>query len=577
MNRVLGWVLVTLAVAVAPAAGQDDIRRGVVKKIDAAKNTITLTVDDKDIDVVVTDDTRFLGLDEEQRKDWSKHVKTGTMVAFKTEENDGKQVLVGLKVQDGKPGGTPPGRPEGIRDGVIKKINADKSIITLTVDGKDIDVVVTDDTRFFGLDEDQRKEWSKHVKTGTKAIFKSEERDGKQVLVGLKPQDGKVGPGAGLPPAIRTGVVKKVNADKNTITLTADGKDIEVVVTDRTRFFDLPEDTRKEWAKQVKVGAKVLFVSVENDGKQVLQGLKLGERPGGAPGDRPLVSPDTSKLVPLTELGTREYKGFAGGLYPDGKNERPTGHEAVGRKLAAQVRPLDADGKPNADGKIVLLSVGMSNTTQEFSTFKRLADRDEAKNPKLAIVDGAQGGMSANRIVDPESGSGQQFWKTVDRRLEDAGATRAQVQVAWIKEADPGPRAGFPDYARTLQGELRRIVQHMHERFPNLKVVYLSSRTYAGWARSGLNPEPYAYESGFSVKWLIEEQLKGEVKAPWLSWGPYLWANGTTKRADGFSYEERDFGPDGTHPAADGQRKVAELLLKFFKEDTTTKPWFVTK
>jgi Cu/Ag efflux protein CusF len=574
MNRVLGWTLVALAVAVAPAAAQDDIRRGVVKKADASKSVITVTVDGKDIDLVVNEETRFFGLDEEQSREWSKHLKTGTKVVFKTGESDGKQVLVGLKVQDGKPDG----RPEGIRDAVIKKINADKGTITLTVDGKDVDVTVTDDTRFFGLDRDERKEWAKHLKTGTKVMFKSEDRDGKQVLVGLKPQDGKAGTPPGRPEGIRDGVVKKVDAEKSTITLTADGKDIEVVVTERTRFLDLGEDARKDWAKQLKVGAKVMFRSVENDGKQELQGLKLGDRPGGPPGDRPPVPmADTSKLVPLTELGTVEYKGFAGGLYPEGKNERPANHEAQGKKLAAQVRPLGTDGKPDADGKIVLLSVGMSNTTQEFSTFKRLADGDDAKNPKLKIVDGAQGGMSANRIVDPESDSGRQFWTVVDRRLEDAGATRFQVQVAWIKEADPGPRSGFPDYARTLQGELRRIVQHMHQRFPNLKMVYLSSRTYAGWAKTGLNPEPYAYESGFSVKWLIEEQLKGDLKEPWLSWGPYLWANGTKKRADGFSYEERDFGPDGTHPTRDGQQKVAELLLRFFKEDSTTKPWFVAK
>src|SRR5262249_61929065 len=104
--------------------------------------------------------------------------------------------------------------------------------------------------------------------------------------------------------------------------------------------------------------------------------------------------------------------------------------------------------------------------------------------------------------------------------------------------------------------------------------------------RTRLNPEPYAYESGFSVKWLIEKQLagdrelnhdpdRGKVRAPWLSWGPYLWANGTTKRADGFWYDQSDFAGDGTHPSAAGQRKVAGELLKFFKSDTTARPWFV--
>ena len=32
---------------------------------------------------------------------------------------------------------------------------------------------------------------------------------------------------------------------------------------------------------------------------------------------------DTSALTPLTDMGKRAYHGFTGGLYPDGKNERP--------------------------------------------------------------------------------------------------------------------------------------------------------------------------------------------------------------------------------------------------------------
>ncbi len=296
---------------------------------------------------------------------------------------------------------------------------------------------------------------------------------------------------------------------------------------------------------------------------------------------------DTSRLKPLSELGAGEYQGFPGGLYPGGKNERPAGHEAAGLRLARQVRPLGADGKPSPDGKIVLLSVGMSNTSQAFTAFKKLADQDRDKNPHLVLVNGAQGGMTAFATQDPDDRrTGTRFWATVDERLKEAGVTRAQVQAVWIKQADAGPSSGFPQYARTLENELTRIVQVLARRFPNLKLTYLSSRTYGGYAKTRLNPEPYAYESGFSVKWLIEKQLqgdpalnydpaKGRVTAPWLSWGPYLWANGSVKRADGFSYEEGDFAADGTHESPSGQRKVGHLLLDFFKHDPTTRPWFV--
>jgi len=386
--------------------------------------------------------------------------------------------------------------------------------------------------------------------------------------------------------AIRRGTVKATDPEKGTVTITVDGKDETFYLTSDTKVMLNNKQVAKPFEeKELKAGSAVMFKSAMKGGKDVLVGLRLGP-PAKAP-EIPKV--DTSKIKPLPELGNEKYQGYEGGLYPNRKNERPKEHNDAGLTLAKAIQPLDDAGKPSEKGKIVLLSVGMSNTTQEFSAFKRIADADMEKNPSLVLVDGAQGGMTAARIKDPDDkASGTKYWDAVDQRLKAAGATREQVQIAWIKEADAGPRDGFPKYAETLRDELRQIVQAMHVRFPNLKIVYLSSRTYGGYAKTALNPDPYAYESGFSVKWLIEEQIggdkalnfdpkRGEVKAPWLSWGPYLWANGTTKNADGLSYEESDFAADGTHPSQAGQRKIAEHMLKFFKNDSTTKPWFVKK
>jgi hypothetical protein len=376
------------------------------------------------------------------------------------------------------------------------------------------------------------------------------------------------------------GTFKKFDPDKGVVTITADGKDRDLLLTDETRMPDVPPKDVKDRLKTFKEGTAIMFLAATKDGKDVLVGIKRADD------DQP-PKVDTSAFKPLTELGTGEYQGKEGGLYPSGKNERPREHDVLALALAKKAQPLDLAGTPAKDGKVVLLSIGMSNTTQEFRAFKKLADADKAKNPKVILVDGAQGGMTAARIKNPDDNdAGTKFWKTVDERLKEAGVSPAQVQVVWLKEADAGPTVKWPKYPEKLQAEMAEIARVLLKRFPNIKLVYLSSRIYGGYATTKLNPEPYAYESGFAVKWLIEQQIKGDktlncdpekglVKAPWLSWGPYLWANGTTKRADGLSYDRDDLAADGTHPTASGADKIAKQLLQFFKSDTTTKPWFL--
>ena len=243
-------------------------------------------------------------------------------------------------------------------------------------------------------------------------------------------------------------------------------------------------------------------------------------------------------VTPLPDAGPRFYKGFQRGLYPHGGNARPPAHHAAGLAIAAQIQPLDANGNPAATGKIVMISVGMSNTTQEFSTggsgaFKGRADADPAKNPQLAIVDGAQGGRDATRFTDPNATA----WQTIDSRLAAAGVTPRQVQVVWLKQSlqDITQYGAFPAHAQTLQTALETIARNLKTRYPNIRITYVSSRSrsYNG-GQVGTNPEPYSFELGFSTKWMIDKQInggttlnfdpaKGAAVAPWLAWGPYLW------------------------------------------------------
>lgn len=86
-------------------------------------------------------------------------------------------------------------------------------------------------------------------------------------------------------------------------------------------------------------------------------------------------------LVPLSDMpASARYKGQDGGLYGQGRNEPPEAHLAAAVRQAAAIAPLDADGQPAANGKIVLISVGMSNTTQEFSRFVQLANADAQRS-----------------------------------------------------------------------------------------------------------------------------------------------------------------------------------------------------
>jgi hypothetical protein len=65
------------------------------------------------------------------------------------------------------------------------------------------------------------------------------------------------------------------------------------------------------------------------------------------------------------------------------------------------------------------------------------------------------------------------------------------------------------------------------------------------------------------------------VVAPYLSWGPYLWIDGENPRSDGRTWLASDLLQDCTHPSPTGIQKVVDMLMQFFKTDSTTN-WFHT-
>jgi hypothetical protein len=214
-----------------------------------------------------------------------------------------------------------------------------------------------------------------------------------------------------------------------------------------------------------------------------------------------------------------------------------------------------------------------------------MADRDAQKSPHVVIVDCAQGGQAMAEWGPPTA----RAWAVAERRLSQAGVSPKQVQVVWVKLANKGPCGDLAEHGGKLRRDTLAVLHNARARFPNLRIAYLGSRIYAGYATNPLNPEPYAYEGAFVVRWLIQDQIKGDPelrcddakgngKAPLILWGPYFWADGTTpRRSDHLVWERKDLAGDGTHPSQSGRQKVAEMLLKFFKEDAFARTWFLKR
>src|SRR5262245_43545681 len=152
----------------------------------------------------------------------------------------------------------------------------------------------------------------------------------------------------------------------------------------------------------------------------------------------------TFSATPINDLGSGLYLNqYQGGLYPGGSNSAPAAHAAEGvLRGGSEIVPLDINGNPSAAGHYVMLSIGMSNTTQEFCsqsgaippnswTFMGQAAANSGVNhTQLIIANGAQGGKAAafwDSPTDPD------YDRVRDTVLAPQGLSEKQVQTAWVK------------------------------------------------------------------------------------------------------------------------------------------------
>jgi hypothetical protein len=237
------------------------------------------------------------------------------------------------------------------------------------------------------------------------------------------------------------------------------------------------------------------------------------------------------------------------------------------------------------------------------------------------------------------------FYDSTDFALREQGLTPLQVQIVWLfipaspswanvpwhtrSTTPPANILSFPRDAEVTKQAWKEMIYAIRTRYPTVKIIYISTKGYtyrplmetipdrardqvrklaqqdapirlhdvkeaikAVMRGPGDAPggpiEPWNHDMGWSVKWLIEDQINGDpflnydpargaVNAPWISWGPYFWTygDGTPRAYDGFSWNCGDVYDDGLHLNHSGMYKEASLLLAQMTSDPTATPWFL--
>ncbi len=254
-------------------------------------------------------------------------------------------------------------------------------------------------------------------------------------------------------------------------------------------------------------------------------------------------------LTPFLDLQTGTYMGYQAGLYPGGTNTLSGPHLKSGKTIAKGIKPLDGDGNVNfGDGVVLVAGFGPSvpgHIYNKFVEHVRTPSEKYDMNPCMDAINLCVGGKD---ISYPTADSLYvDYWEGLVQKVYDVGYTPEQVQIGWMYFNAKGltePPA-FPDKSLEMEESYIQFINRAMEYFPNLKIMYISSRHWGGFADTTITEyyslaEPASYQNSWSVKWTVESQINGtdprlqykgaNPKAPYILWGPNFWCDGELKR-----------------------------------------------
>lgn len=233
------------------------------------------------------------------------------------------------------------------------------------------------------------------------------------------------------------------------------------------------------------------------------------------------------------------------------------------------------------DSLVVVLCIGMMESAGGCADFTaRITSHwvnERASN--VFVVNCGQAGFGIESWMDPDFD--RLLWEPCLYLLQQwFGLRDRHVTILYshvASETDTSGGAGLPAYPDPESGffkmkeNLTTFTKRLPHFLPNLKAVYLSSRTYGGFSTRGEGAphEPDSYEEGHALNsWISENARSGRI---WYGWGAYQWApaceSGITNGQE-ICYYRDDYRANGFSPSASGRGKMSwQMHYRLLRED----------
>lgn len=242
-------------------------------------------------------------------------------------------------------------------------------------------------------------------------------------------------------------------------------------------------------------------------------------------------------------------------IYPGIMAHVPGSHAAMGHKVA-----LSLTKKP------VMAGMGMSNAKQEFQAFMDKYRAKYGRSRPVTTVNLGTGNWDLTAMVHDS----EKYWDLVHETMAKKKTSPERIEIVVFKNSVRHQDKPYPDdvweYLEFMEDHLANMTSHL----PNLKMLFVLSAVYSGYASvSAPRHEPWAFREGLAVDEFVRDHWN--MTEPWITWGPYYWANGLEPRDDGLTWKCTDFmAKDGVHPGTGAKVKTADMLMRFFEQY----PWF---